>query len=362
MEHYLFNGSKKNLFDSSSDAAIRKWLQSQQSKVKEWITKSKPTYGLTNAALASDFKLTCQITEECGSCGGYGSAIAGCCKGRDGMTEEQKANLPFGCPKELRCDECTCKACRGEGVVAIDHADCPTDENGDRSCKVHCTDCEGYCTVSAEESDESREECATCNGDGKYRKPKAEPEKPKCVECLTTLPEPLDGKPPRYCTRCRAEQPPPPRTECSNADCTITFNGPTPNFCNEGHPQCKLCWGKCVQCDCGAICKEHAHKQCPGCSTCKRMRSRKTQCVKCDQPGCGGPCKILCYEKHQLLYSQSVPSCTGNVTSGVTRRRIAEDTVQPFPEQWPLAAFLKERHAARVKRDAIQRGQRIPHM
>jgi len=71
----------------------------------------------------NDFKLTCQITEECESCGGYGSVIADCwfrtqmnnCKGREGMTEEQKANLPFGCPKELRCDECTCKACRGEG-------------------------------------------------------------------------------------------------------------------------------------------------------------------------------------------------------------------------------------------------------
>merc|ERR1712096_8368 len=307
MEHYLFNGSKKNLFDSSSDAAIRKWLQSQQSKVKEWITKSKPTYGLTNAALASDFKLTCQITEECGSCGGYGSAIAGCCKGRDGMTEEQKTNLPFGCPKELRCGECTCKTCRGEGVVAIDHADCPSDENGDLSCKVHCTDCEGCGTVSAEESDESSEECATCNGDGKYRKPKAEPEKPKCRECSKTLRELPDGESPRYCSYCRAEQSPPPRTKCSEADCAkdlqMKADGTPPKFCGEcGTVTCDKCWGFCASL----------------------------------------PCE-----------------------SKAERRRIAEDNIQPLAAlcAWILAltvgmsVFLLDRHAAGAKRDAMQRGQ-----
>merc|ERR1711964_441024 len=40
------------------------------------------------------------------------------------------------------------------------------------------------------------------------------------------------------------------------------------------------------------------------------------------------------------------------------RRRIAENNVQPFAEQWPMSAFL----AAKAKRDAMERGQRIPHM
>merc|ERR1711900_5367 len=109
----------------------------------------------------------------------------------------------------------------------------------------------GHCTVSAEESDESREECPTCNGDGKYRKPKAEPEKPKCIECSKTLRELPDGESPRYCSYCRAEQSPPPRTKCSKADCAkdlqMKADGTPPKFCGEcGTVTCDKCWGFCA--------------------------------------------------------------------------------------------------------------------
>merc|ERR1711900_88128 len=84
------------------------------------------------------------------------------------------------------------------------------------------------------------------------------------------------------------------------------MGGPTDRkFCDEGHPQCKLCWGKCEECDCSpfAICKEHTrkfdtekepHKQCPGCSVCTRMAERgkldadHTKCSDCNA------CKTLC--------------------------------------------------------------------
>jgi len=313
IEHYMFGGSNIDLFDTSSVAGIKAWLPNQDFEVKEWITADEPTYGLTNAALATNFKLTCQITEKCVTCDGLGAISGRCkCKGGnlslkklsqyrcEGMTEEQKTNLPFGCPKELRCDKCTCQACRAEGVVAILHIDCP-----DGPCKVHCTDCEGYGTIPAEESDEDSEECATCKGDGKYQEPEPEPEKPKC-KCSATLPEPTDGKPAKFCAVCGAKQPPPPRTECSKADCgkplTMQSDGTPPKFCGEcGTPTCNKCWGFC-----------------------KSL-----------------PCNVA------------------------ERRRIAEDNIQPLTAlcAWILAltvgmsVFLLDRHAAGAKRDAMQRGQ-----
>merc|ERR1712096_23767 len=65
MEHYIFNGSKKNVFDTSSSEAIKAWLREYRlyaDKVKEWITESKPTYGLINPAIGDKFRLTCGIT------------------------------------------------------------------------------------------------------------------------------------------------------------------------------------------------------------------------------------------------------------------------------------------------------------
>merc|ERR1711964_496028 len=214
------------------------------------------------------------------------------------------------------------------------------------------------------------------------------------------------------------------------------MGGPTDRkFCDEGHPQCKLCWGKCEECDCSpfAICKEHTrkfdtekepHKQCPGCSACKRMAQNginvkanheecpachacKTRCEKCD---CGKRCKKeanhtdcpTCYScktrcekcdcgkrcKKEANHTdcrdcnacetlcKPCPECENKCGKACNNcesrwdpdaqdgrfggggrsphddpsyhRRIAEDNVQPFDDQWPLSAFLKERHAARA--------------
>jgi len=372
MEHYLpvFNASKKdNIFDNTTPAAVEAWLPSQKNEVRNYIYSHKSTYGLTTPALKERFRLISGITK-CDNC-----------KGRNSRS---------------------CQKCRGEKGVPIAHQDCPRKEG--ITCHLHCNVCNGTnmkigdkveshwrasgcgskssgspdpATVAKVNDDGtlnikwdddcyqedipcdwvtkvSRDGCVACHGTGKYQKPAPEKEKPKCVKCERPLA--LDGTA-QYChhTGCGAAQPPPPRTECSNADCTVTFNRPdgrVPSFCENGHPTCtKLHWGKCVECDCGAPCKEHrdAERQCPGCSVCKKPWVQKCKCPsEPDKKPHRAEAKPH-RPANKPLRPENKPRRHANKPhrrETTPRRRIAEDN-----EQSPLASFLKDRHA---KRDVMR--------
>merc|ERR1711964_108935 len=197
----------------------------------------------------------------------------------------------------------------------------------------------------------SRDGCVACHGTGKYQKPAPAAVKPKCFKCQRTLPEMNDG-PAQYCPRngCGAEQPPPRRTRCSNADCTVTFkpDGRVPSFCENGHPTCKLHWGECVECDCGAPCKEHrdAERQCPGCSVCKKPWVQKCKCPsEPDKKPHRAEAKPH-RPANKPLRPENKPRRHANKPhrrETTPRRRIAEDN-----KQSPLASFLK------AKRDVMR--------
>jgi len=199
MEHYLFNGSGVHLFDISSTDGAKTWLRSQKREVMDWITahcdcklgkwaarhpdasedqirrkgeqlmrdhemqrcdkcsdpyaeevymtgtyKPRPTYGIVNAAQAKYFKTLSGITTMCPKCQGWGCLTefqkeckdtkpdweclycngtgkdlndrkCGTCKGTGKTTKPAKES--FGCPPDARCQICTCLVCGGEGAV-----------------------------------------------------------------------------------------------------------------------------------------------------------------------------------------------------------------------------------------------------